>query len=64
MRDEIRITLLTVGTMALVLLGVNMVLSQNATFTTVGIVLVIVSAIVFLVDVKNFVLLTDRKMGK
>lgn len=56
-----RITLLTLGTIAMLVLGVALVLRQSAAFTTVGILLVIASAIVFLVDVKNFLLVSDRK---
>lgn len=64
MKSRTRITLLTVGTMVLVFVGVNLVLHQSAAFTTLGILLVILSAIVFLVDVKDVLLLTDRKVGK
>lgn len=62
MKSGTRITLLTLGAMALVLLGVALVLRSSAVFTTVGILLVIASAIVFLVDVERFIQLTDPKV--
>lgn len=64
MKIGARISLLTVGTVASVLVGVALVLSQDAAVTTVGIVLVIASAIVFLVDVADLLLITDRRAGK
>lgn len=61
MSSRTRITVLTVGTMVLVFLGVNLVLRQDTTSTTVGILFVIASAIAVLVGVKDFLMLTDRK---
>ena len=52
-----------VGMMASVFAGVNLVLHQNTAFTMVGILLVILSAVVFLVGVKDFLLLTDQRAG-
>jgi hypothetical protein len=56
-------SMLGVGTMASVFAGVNLVLNQNTAYTTVGILLVIFSAVVFLVGVKDFLLLTDERAG-
>lgn len=61
MHYKTRVTVLTVGSMLLGLLGVSLILFQGATMTMVGIVLVIASAIAFLVDVKDFLLVADRK---
>lgn len=61
---QTRMVLLTLGTVTMLVLGVALVLQQSAAFTTVGILLVIASAIVFLVDVKDFLLVTDQKAGK
>lgn len=55
-----RDTLLTVGTAAMLLGGIALIFVQNATLTTVGIVLVVLSAIAFIVDVKDLVVKTDR----
>ncbi|WP_137284877.1 hypothetical protein [Halorussus salinisoli] len=59
-----RDTLLTAGTTVLLLVGVALILFADAMLTTVGIVLVIASAIVFLVDVKDLVVETDDRARK
>lgn len=61
MHYKTRMTMLTVGAMVLGLTGVGLILFQGPTMTMVGIVLVIVSAIAFLVDVKDFLLVADQK---
>lgn len=63
MEHRTRMSMLGVGILALVFAGVNLVLHQNTAFTTVGILLVILTAIVVLVGVKDFLLLTDERAG-
>lgn len=63
MEHRTRMSMLGVGTMVSVFAGVNLVLNSNTAYTTVGILLVIFSAVVFLVGVKDFLLLTDERAG-
>lgn len=64
MNSEVRLGLFTVGVLVVALVGVQLILQSSAALTTVGIVLVIGSAIALLVDVKDFLLVADRKAGK
>lgn len=55
-----RTILLTLGSAVALLVGIALVLLGDATLATVGILLVIASAIAFLVDAKDFVVMTDK----
>lgn len=55
-----RDTLLTVGTSVMLLAGIALVLFGGATLATVGIMLVVLSAIVFIVDAKDLIVKTDQ----
>lgn len=60
-----RDALLTVGTAVLMLVGIAMVLFlRDSVMTTVGIVLVTLSAIVFIVDAKDLLVKTDQNAGE
>lgn len=54
--------LLTAVATAKFLVGIALVLLGDATITTVGIVLVTLSAVVFLVDAKDLLVRTDRNV--
>ncbi|MFC4553305.1 MULTISPECIES: hypothetical protein [Halorussus] len=55
---------LTLATTVTLLVGVGLVVFGNATLTVLGILLIIGSAIVFLVDVKDLLVKTDEKARK
>ena len=59
-----RDTLLTVASAVLMLAGIGLVLVQNATMTIVGIVLIVASTLVFVVDAKDLLVKTDRNAGE
>lgn len=60
----LRDTLLTLGTAALLLAGVLLVLFADPALTVVGIVLIALSGIVFVVDAKDLVVKTDENARK
>jgi ABC-type bacteriocin/lantibiotic exporter with double-glycine peptidase domain len=55
-----RDTLLTVGSAIMLLVGIALIFVQSPTLTTVGIVLIVLSAIVFIVDAKDLLVKTDQ----
>lgn len=57
---DTRDALLTVGTSAFLLLGVVLVLTQGATWTAVGIVMIVASTVVFIVDAKDLLVRRGR----
>lgn len=59
-----RDTLLTLGTAGAMLVGVVLILAADAMLTMVGIMLVVLSAIVFVVDAKDVLVKTDRNAGE
>lgn len=56
----LRDSLLTVASALAFLVGIGFVLSNSTTLTAIGIVLIVVSSIVFIVDLKDLVLKTDE----
>ena len=55
---------LTVGTTVMLLVGIALIVFGDATLAVVGILLIIGSAIVFLVDVKDLITRTDEEPRK
>ena len=59
-----RDTLLTLLTGAMLLVGIGLVLLADYFLTVVGIVLIVLSAIIFIVDAKDLIVKTDQHARK